>query len=374
MFTNYVEQIKVYYIVLFQYNMSASCPGSHLVQPPREWSRFENPCAYVLNDPSQYDANYVPFVNNKISALDVRYQEIVFRKGNVLQYKKNSSNLTKQQRYSQIARGLWTNRTKSWATQSVSFTDPNTSSLKRVNYQTTQVNNTNLTPTDSVSCPSISGLTFKSLPATSTGSAVSPVIPPPPETKTSNSPIIPTQTSAPKITSLVIPDGGNLVCNVSENFCTGQIYDTTTTVQCYPSTDSDVPGPVTLLCWNDGWPTYYPRRQYTYGSSGNKFPTNSKGIVSAVVVPYAPLNFSGVSESSAVALSWSAPAYNGGLIITSYTVVVFLNDSLVETFTGITDTSKTVTGLTSGQQYTFTVAAVNQIGTGATSSITVVVL
>lgn len=374
MFTNYVEQIKVYYIVLFQYNMSASCPGSHLVQPPREWYRFENPCAYVLNDPSQYDANYVPFVNNKISALDVRYQEIVFRKGNVLQYKKNSSNLTKQQRYSQIARGLWTNRTKSWATQSVSFTDPNTSSLKRVNYQTTQVNNTNLTPTDSVSCPSISGLTFKSLPATSTSPAVSPVIPPPPETKTLNSPIIPTQTSPPKITSLVIPDGGNLVCNVSENFCTGQIYDTTTTRQCYPSTDSDVPGPVTLLCWNDGWPTYYPRRQYTYGSSGNKFPTNSKGIVSAVVVPYAPLNFSGVSESSAVALSWSAPAYNGGLIITSYTVVVFLNDSLVETFTGITDTSKTVTGLTSGQQYTFTVAAVNQIGTGATSSITVVVL
>jgi len=369
-----VEQIKVYYIVLFQYNMSASCPGSHLVQPPREWYRFENPCAYVLNDPSQYDANYVPFVNNKISALDVRYQEIVFRKGNVLQYKKNSSNLTKQQRYSQIARGLWTNRTKSWATQSVSFTDPNTSSLKRVNYQTTQVNNTNLTPTDSVSCPSISGLTFKSLPATSTSPAVSPVIPPPPETKTSNSPIIPTQTSPPKITSLVIPDGGNLVCNVSENFCTGQIYDTTTTRQCYPSTDSDVPGPVTLLCWNDGWPTYYPRRQYTYGSRGNKFPTNSKGIVSAVVVPYAPLNFSGVSESSAVALSWSAPAYNGGLIITSYTVVVFLNDSLVETFTGITDTSKTVTGLTSGQQYTFTVAAVNQIGTGATSSITVVVL
>ena len=354
--------------------MSAFCPDSYLVEPPREWYRFENPCAYILTNPIQPEANYVPFVNDQISALDARYQEIVFRKGNVLQYKKNSSNLTKNQRYSQIARGLWTNRTKSWATQGVAFTDPNTSSLKRVNYQTTEINSTNLTPTQSISCPTPSNLVFNSLPTTSTATNPSQPIIPPVIPKTAQSPIIPVISAGPAVTSLVIPDGGNLVCNISENFCTGEIYQETTSRQCYPSTDSDVPGPFTLLCWNDGWSTYYPRRQYTYGSSGNKFPTNSKGIVSAIVVPYAPLNFTGVVEVAQVALSWSAPAYNGGTTITSYTLVVLLNDAKISTFTGITSTNKTVTGLTSGQSYTFLVSAVNQIGTGATASVSATAL
>jgi hypothetical protein len=356
--------------------MSASCPDSYLVEPPREWYRFENRCAYSLTDPIQPDENYVPFVNNQISELDRRYQETVFRKGNVLQYKKNSSNLTKNQRYSQIARGLWTNRTKSWATQGVSFTDPNTSSLKRVNYQTAEINNTNLTPTQSVSCPTFSNPSFYSLPSTSTATNTNqPIIPPVITTTPAQSPIIPVVSTGPATTSVIIPDGGNLVCNISENFCTGEIYQITTTRDCYPSTDSDVPGPFTLLCWNDGLPTYYPRRQYTYGSSGNKFPTNSKGIVSAIVVPYAPLNFAGVAQSdSSVALSWTAPAYNGGTTITSYTVIVLLGDDKISTFTGITSNNKTVSGLTTGQSYTFTVSAVNQIGTGLPASVSATAL
>ena len=355
--------------------MSASCPDSYLVEPPREWYRFENACAYTLTDPIQLEANYVPFVNDQISALDARYQEIVFRKGNVLQYKKNSSNLTKNQRYSQIARGLWTNRTKSWATQGIAFTDPNTSSLKRVNYQTKEINDTNLTPTQSISYPiPPPNPVFSSLPTTSSAVNKNQPIIPPATTKSSQSPIIPVISAGPAVTSLVIPDGGNLLCNISENFYTGEIYQETTTQQCYPSTDSDVPGPFTLLCWNEGWSTYYPRRQYTYGSSGNKFPTNSKGIVSAIVVPYAPLNFIGVAGVAQVALSWMAPAYNGGTTITSYTLVVLLNKDQISTFMGITSTNKTVTGLTSGQSYTFLVSAVNQIGTGATSSVSATAL
>lgn len=354
--------------------MSASCPDSYLVDPPKEWYRFENPCAYTLTDPIQLEANYVPFVNNQISDLDARYQEIVFRKGNVLQYKKNSSNLTKKQRYSQIARGLWTNRTKSWATQGAAFTDPNTSSLKRVNYQTAEINTTNLTPTQSISRPIPFNPVFTSLPSTSSAINKNQPIIPPATTKTSKSPIIPVISAGPAVTSLIIPNGGNLLCNISENFYTGEIYQETKTQQCYPSTDSDVPGPFTLLCWNEGWPTYYPRRQYTYGSSGNKFPTNSKGIVSAIVVPYAPLNLAGVAGVGQVTLSWSPPAYNGGTTITSYSLVVLLNKDQISTFTGITSTNKTVTGITSGQTYTFIVSAVNQIGTGATSSVSATAL
>ena len=60
----------------------------------------------------------------------------MIEKGNVLQYKKNSSNLTKQQRYSKIVTGKWANRNSTLATQGLQFTDPNTRKLKRVNYRT----------------------------------------------------------------------------------------------------------------------------------------------------------------------------------------------------------------------------------------------
>ena len=57
----------------------------------------------------------------------------MINKGNVLQYKINSSNLTKNQRYSKIAQGQWTNRTKTFASQSTrGYTNPNTQSLMRV--------------------------------------------------------------------------------------------------------------------------------------------------------------------------------------------------------------------------------------------------
>ena len=67
----------------------------------RTWSRFENVCSN--DDPD----------NMK-------------QKANILQYKNNSSNITKNQRYSQIAQGNWSERKTSWATQTQTYTDPNT--------------------------------------------------------------------------------------------------------------------------------------------------------------------------------------------------------------------------------------------------------
>jgi hypothetical protein len=54
------------------------------------------------------------------------------KKSNILQYKANSSNLTKKQQYSLIAQSKWKNRTKTWATQSMKYTNPNTTNLPKV--------------------------------------------------------------------------------------------------------------------------------------------------------------------------------------------------------------------------------------------------
>jgi uncharacterized repeat protein (TIGR02543 family) len=68
------------------------------------WSRFQPNCSSNPFDPD-----------------NMKY------KANVLQYKQNSSNLTKSQRYSQIVNGYWSNRKKTWATQSQTYTNPNNS-------------------------------------------------------------------------------------------------------------------------------------------------------------------------------------------------------------------------------------------------------
>jgi len=101
----------------------------YLPIPPRVWSRVQNSCSLV--NPISYSSSvYVPLLNQTVTPVEADYYDKLIAKGNVLQYKKNSSNLTQKQRYSQIAKGMWTNRTTTWATQSDKYTDPNTKYLK----------------------------------------------------------------------------------------------------------------------------------------------------------------------------------------------------------------------------------------------------
>ena len=55
------------------------------------------------------------------------------RKAEILKYKANSSNMTKKQQYANAASNRWiTGRKRSWATQTDTYTNPNTSALQRV--------------------------------------------------------------------------------------------------------------------------------------------------------------------------------------------------------------------------------------------------
>jgi large repetitive protein len=97
----------------------------------------------------------------------------------------------------------------------------------------------------------------------------------------------------------------------------------------------------------------------SYSATASATPTPS--------APNAPTNLTGTAGSAQVALSWTAPANNGGSAITDYVVEYSTNGTVWVVFTdGVsTATTATVTGLTNGTAYTLRVAAVNAIGTGS---------
>ena len=182
---------------------------------------------------------------------------------------------------------------------------PNTQSLKRVNYETIFLNgnpanlpitcptptinkipsvlptNPNFTniPTSSIitnnmdeleftnRCPiyvNPSGSNAGSSPvAPVTAVPIKPDEPPPPEDIIEDLPYIKDEPEPE--TPVVIPDGGQLVCSITENICTGKIISTRENNYSNPTSASDVPGPIMELHYNNNkYPTYYPRQRYSY--------------------------------------------------------------------------------------------------------------
>ena len=82
-------------------------------------------------------------------------------------------------------------------------------------------------------------------------------------------------------------------------------------------------------------------------------------------VPTAPQSLSASRGNQQVGLSWSAPASNGGAIVTEYKIYQSTDNvsySLINTQSGST---LTVGSLANGTQYFFRVSAVNSVGEGA---------
>jgi hypothetical protein len=92
---------------------------------------------------------------------------------------------------------------------------------------------------------------------------------------------------------------------------------------------------------------------------------------SAPTVPGPPTTVSATAGNGSATVSWAAPSSDGGSPVTSYTVTPFIGAQAQtpKTVTGTPPaTSTTVTGLTNGTSYTFTVSAVNAVGTGQASA------
>jgi hypothetical protein len=102
----------------------------------------------------------------------------------------------------------------------------------------------------------------------------------------------------------------------------------------------------------------------------NGIPGNPESAASNAVTPRTapgtPTGVAGTAGDRSVDVSWTAPADNGATI-TSYTVTTVQGGATTEVTGDPAATHVTVTGLTNGVAYTFTVHATNSAGDGAES-------
>jgi hypothetical protein len=103
------------------------------------------------------------------------------------------------------------------------------------------------------------------------------------------------------------------------------------------------------------------------GEGPKSTPSN---VTTLLADPTAPTGVTATAGNQQATVTWTAPSSNGGSAITSYTVYVYnaTTSALVATVTGVPGSPATITGLTNGTSYDFTVAAVNSYGTGPQSN------
>jgi hypothetical protein len=284
---------------------------NYLPIPPRVWSRVQNLCTYDVSG-STYSSAYIPLTNQTVSQAQANYEDKLLYKGNILQYKGNSSRLSKKQKYSQLAKSLGPNRTKVFATQSQTYTNPNTTWLQRVNYATVPFPNAIVGQVNNISGP------FQY------------DVPSPYGCSTTS-----------------VQEGGNLVCGTYVNPCTNQIIKTAPAAPlCFPSYCSDVPGIPIELCWNPKVQTWFPRQRYIMNNSGSKWPEGYKGFVSAVT-PEAPVLTLDSTNCNSVTLSWSN-LNNNCIPISSYNI--YQNGVIIKTVS-YTINSTIINGLSNNSSF-----------------------
>ncbi|MDG1845926.1 MAG: fibronectin type III domain-containing protein, partial [Acidimicrobiales bacterium] len=113
----------------------------------------------------------------------------------------------------------------------------------------------------------------------------------------------------------------------------------------------------------------------TVGASANPIVTEpvtpsadaGQADLEGLTVPDAPTNVTGVAGDGQVTINWSGPGSNGGASITSYTVTETSGEG---SSCRIKALSCTITGLTNGTAYTFTVVATNDVGSSQPSDVT----
>ncbi|MBO0729340.1 MAG: DUF4082 domain-containing protein, partial [Acidimicrobiaceae bacterium] len=119
-----------------------------------------------------------------------------------------------------------------------------------------------------------------------------------------------------------------------------------------------------------------PNGVFAYGST-NSFPSSSYRATNywvdpifGLATPGTPTGVAGAAGNGASTVSWTAPA-SGASPISSYTVTPYIG-STAQTPTTVTGsppaTTATISGLTNGTTYTFTVTATNANGTGLASA------
>jgi len=173
--------------------------------------------------------------------------------------------------------------------------------------------------------------------------------------------------SLPEAPTIGVATGGNAQATV--NFTApafdGGIAITSYTVTSSPGgiTATEAASPITVTGLTNGTAyTFTVTATNINGTGPASCPSNS--VTPAATAPGAPTIGTAVAGNAQATVSFTAPASDGGSAITLYTVTSSPG--------GLTGTGTanpiTVTGLTNGTAYTFTVRATNAVGMGAASA------
>ena len=105
----------------------------------------------------------------------------------------------------------------------------------------------------------------------------------------------------------------------------------------------------------------------TNGLGTTSAASSASNSVTPATVPGAPTIGTATAGNAQASVTWTAPADNGGAAVTSYTATAVEDNTKSCSANGSTLTC-TITGLTNGSAYTFTVTATNAAGTSAASA------
>jgi uncharacterized protein (TIGR02145 family) len=175
-----------------------------------------------------------------------------------------------------------------------------------------------------------------------------------------------TTTAITSITSITAVSGGNITTDgggtiTSRGVCWNTASGATTSNS--KTTDGTGTGTFTSNLTGLTPNTTYYVRAYATNSVGTAY-GNELTFTTSSTVPGAPSIGTATAGNAQATVTFTAPASNGGSTITGYTVT-----SSPGNITGTGSASPiTVTGLTNGTAYTFTVTATNAIGTSLASS------
>jgi hypothetical protein len=128
---------------------------------------------------------------------------------------------------------------------------------------------------------------------------------------------------------------------------------------------------ISVNYWRDGTTSWYPPGASGPATNPFQFANSDFAVNNGASLPDSPTDAHAVAASHSATVSWTAPANDGGAAISSYLVTA--SPGIQTDVVDAPATRLSITGLSDGVAYTFTIAATNVAGTGMASTPTAAV-